>query len=154
MRLVIVVAIQHWIVYQLYLLLFVLVPFGYLLLSMLLLADRGRVGSLDFTHELPHQLLPETIQRTPAHIFDFLACSKPVKFINDFLLNIHHVRLLLFLLVGIRIDRVSFHLNIFLNLILVLLLLYLLVEVVVNLRVLKELAIGERCKLLTQFYVF
>jgi hypothetical protein len=50
----IVVAIQHWIVDQLYLLLLVLIPFGYLLFSMLFLTNWGRVRSLDLAHKLPH----------------------------------------------------------------------------------------------------
>jgi hypothetical protein len=82
---VVVVAVEDWVVDQLHLFL-LLVPavLGHFLLSCLPLAEGRGIGPLDLVHEVLHQFLTETVQRTSPQLFvPLLRLFKPVQRIAD-----------------------------------------------------------------------
>ena len=114
---VIVVTVQHRVVNQLHLLLLVMM-WSHLRLSRLTLPHRRRIRTLYIPHEISHQFLTKSIQRTPTHLFLPFAFLLIVQRITNWLHNLFLSTLLpLDFLFHWGTHGVALHLNILLNLI-------------------------------------
>lgn len=158
MRLVIVVAVEDWIIDQLYLLfLLVIIEVLWHLFLCYLSFPQGRgVRTLDLVHETLHQFLTETIQWTAPHLFPaLLLLVKSIEWVADRFVD--RLRWWMWRVLMMRgIHGIRLHFNILLYFLLLVLLgwLHFLRGLVIDVElVLEEFAISESGEFLTQLHI-
>jgi len=152
----IVVTVQHRIVYQLHLLLLIM-SWYHLLLRLLTLPQRGRVRSLQISHKVLHESFSKAIQWTFVHLllsFEFLLSLQGVTDRLHYLLPIP--LFLLYLLFDWRSHRSTLHLYILLYLVISIPLRLILLTGIYRIShhgMLKELTIRKSRKFLTELHI-